>query len=141
MLGAAGPDDARAAPARRLDETPAAGGAPPPAGGPAALVSRLREVHLAMLDAVLGGDGLTRVAALAADAVGAPVAIVLPRLGATAVVGRAARRPTRCRRTSWTRCAATSATASRTGRPRCPPASPRRCRSRRATRPWAPCCC
>ena len=86
MLGAAGPDDARAAPARRLDETPAAGGAPPPAGGPAALVSRLREVHLAMLDAVLGGDGLARVAALAADAAGAPVAIVLPRLGAAAVV-------------------------------------------------------
>ena len=87
MLGAAGPDDVRAVPARRLDETSAAGGAPPPAGGPAALVSRLREVHLAMLDAVLGGDGLARVAALAADAVGAPVAIVLPRLGAAAVVG------------------------------------------------------
>src|SRR4051794_3233491 len=40
-----------------------------------------------MLDAVLGGDGLARVAALAAGAVGAPVAIVLPRLGAAAVVG------------------------------------------------------
>src|SRR3954452_3534364 len=84
MLGAAGPDDARAVPPA-LHETPAAGGAPPPAGGPAALVSRLREVHLAMLDAVLGGDGLQRVAALAAGAAGAPVAIVLPRLGAAAV--------------------------------------------------------
>src|SRR4051812_42180389 len=48
------------------------------------LVARLREVHLAMLDAVLGGDGLERVAALAADAAGAPVAIVVPRLGAAA---------------------------------------------------------
>jgi sugar diacid utilization regulator len=45
------------------------------------LVARLRAVHLEMLDAVLGGDGLPRVAALAADAAGAPVAIVVPRLG------------------------------------------------------------
>jgi sugar diacid utilization regulator len=37
-----------------------------------------------MLDAVLGGDGLARVAELAADAAGAPVAIVIPRLGAAA---------------------------------------------------------
>src|SRR3954462_15992999 len=35
-----------------------------------------------MLDAVLSGEGLARVAALAADAAGAPVAIVVPRLGA-----------------------------------------------------------
>jgi sugar diacid utilization regulator len=35
-----------------------------------------------MVDAVLGGDGLDKVAALAADAAGAPVAIVIPRLGA-----------------------------------------------------------
>jgi PucR family transcriptional regulator, purine catabolism regulatory protein len=48
------------------------------------LVERLRAVHLEMVDAVLGGDGLDRVAALASDAAGAPVAIVIPRLGAIA---------------------------------------------------------
>ena len=56
-----------------------------PAGGPAGaagLVARLRAVHLEMLDAVLSGDGLQRVATLAADAAGAPVAIVVPRIGA-----------------------------------------------------------
>jgi PucR family transcriptional regulator, purine catabolism regulatory protein len=58
-----------------------------PAG--AALVERLRAVHLEMVDAVLGGDGLGRVAQLAADAAGAAVAIVVPRLGA-AVVSRGA---------------------------------------------------
>jgi len=51
-----------------------------PAG--ARLVERLRAVHLEMMDAVLGGDGLGRVAQLAADAGGATVAIVVPRLGA-----------------------------------------------------------
>jgi PucR family transcriptional regulator, purine catabolism regulatory protein len=51
-----------------------------PRGG--GLVERLRAVHLEMVDAVLGGDGLGRVAALASDAAGAPVAIVIPRLGA-----------------------------------------------------------
>jgi DNA-binding PucR family transcriptional regulator len=50
----------------------------------AALVERLRAVHLEMVDAVLGGDGLGRVAQLAADAAGAMVAIVVPRLGAAA---------------------------------------------------------
>jgi PucR family transcriptional regulator, purine catabolism regulatory protein len=45
------------------------------------LVERLRAVHLQMLDAVLTGDGLAAVAALAADAAGGPVAIVVPRLG------------------------------------------------------------
>jgi sugar diacid utilization regulator len=59
--------------------TPASPGGP--AGGAAGLVARLRAVHLEMLDAVLGGDGLPRVAALAAGAAGAPVAIVVPRLG------------------------------------------------------------
>jgi DNA-binding PucR family transcriptional regulator len=53
-----------------------------PAG--VALVERLRAVHLEMVDAVLGGDGLGRVAQLAADAAGAGVAIVVPRLGAAA---------------------------------------------------------
>jgi sugar diacid utilization regulator len=40
-----------------------------------------------MVDAVLGGDGLERVARLAADAAGAPVAIVIPRLGAATAAG------------------------------------------------------
>ncbi|MEA2340700.1 MAG: hypothetical protein QOG11_777, partial [Solirubrobacteraceae bacterium] len=51
------------------------------------LVERLRSVHLQMVDAVLGGDGLERVARLAADAAGAPVAIVIPRLGAATAAG------------------------------------------------------
>jgi sugar diacid utilization regulator len=50
---------------------------PPPAAG---LVERLRAVHLAMVDAVLGGEGLPRVAELAAGAAATPVAIVVPRL-------------------------------------------------------------
>jgi len=54
-----------------------------PRGG--GIVERLRAVHLEMVDAVLGGDGLGRVAALAAEAAGAPVAIVIPRLGAIAM--------------------------------------------------------
>ncbi len=53
-----------------------------PAGD--SLVGRLRAVHLEMVDAVLGGDGLGRVAQLASDATGAGVAIVVPRLGAAA---------------------------------------------------------
>src|SRR5918995_3147546 len=48
------------------------------------LVERLRAVHLEMVDAVLGGDGLARVAQLAADAAGGPVVIIVPRLGAAA---------------------------------------------------------
>jgi sugar diacid utilization regulator len=46
-----------------------------------ALVEHLRSVHLEMVGAVLGGQGLERVAALAGEAAGAPVAIVVPRLG------------------------------------------------------------
>jgi DNA-binding PucR family transcriptional regulator len=42
---------------------------------------RLRAIHLEMVDAVLTGDGLPRVAELAGRAVGARVAIVVPRLG------------------------------------------------------------
>jgi sugar diacid utilization regulator len=48
------------------------------AAGP--LVERLRGVHLAMVEAVVGGDGLREVARLASQAAGAPVAIVVPRL-------------------------------------------------------------
>jgi sugar diacid utilization regulator len=55
-----------------------------PRGGAGGIVERLRAVHLEMVDAVLGGDGLERVAALAAEAAGAPVAVVIPRLGAVA---------------------------------------------------------
>ncbi len=66
MLGAAGE--------KREPAAPRGGG----------IVERLRAVHLEMVDAVLGGDGLDRVAALAAEAAGAPVAIVIPRLGAVA---------------------------------------------------------
>ena len=62
-------------------EQPQQGGA----AAPPSLVERLRAVHLAMVDAVLGGDGLGRVAELAAAASGGPVAIVVPRLGAAAV--------------------------------------------------------
>src|ERR671917_356233 len=50
----------------------------------APLIERLRAVHLEMVDAVLGGDGLGRVAELAAQAAGAGVAIVVPRLGPAA---------------------------------------------------------
>jgi len=52
--------------------------APPTA---ATLVERLRGLHLRMVDAVLTGDGLERVAELTAEAVGGSVAIVIPRLG------------------------------------------------------------
>jgi len=51
----------------------------------ATLVERLRGLHLRMVDAVLAGDGLERVAELAAEAVAGAVAIVVPRLG-TAVM-------------------------------------------------------
>jgi sugar diacid utilization regulator len=61
-----------------------AAGAQPSEPGGATLVERLRAVHLEMVDAVLSGDGLGRVAQLAADAAGATVAIVVPRLGAAA---------------------------------------------------------
>ena len=52
---------------------------------PSELVGRLRALHLKMVEAVLGGDGLQEVARLAADAAGAAVAIVVPRLGSAVV--------------------------------------------------------
>jgi DNA-binding PucR family transcriptional regulator len=52
-------------------------------------MERLRAVHLRMVDAVLGGDGLEGVAALAAGETGGVVAIVVPRLGAAAASGPA----------------------------------------------------
>lgn len=59
-------------------------GAAPEGGatGEESLVERLRQLHLRMVDAVLGGEGLARVAELACEAAGGPVAIVVPRLGA-----------------------------------------------------------
>ena len=53
------------------------------------LMGRLRALHLEMVEAVMGGDGLDRVARLTADAAGAPVAIVVPRLGTLAASGLA----------------------------------------------------
>lgn len=46
-----------------------------------------RSVQLQMVEAVLGGEGLARVARLAEEATGRPVAIVVPRLGAAEVSG------------------------------------------------------
>ncbi|HVE67109.1 MAG TPA: helix-turn-helix domain-containing protein [Solirubrobacteraceae bacterium] len=66
---------------------PAAPGGDSPVGDAPPLVGRLRGVHLEMVDAVLGGDGLDRVAELAAQAAGAPVALVVPRLGVRAAGG------------------------------------------------------
>jgi sugar diacid utilization regulator len=43
--------------------------------------TRLRTVHMDMVAAVVAGEGLGRVCNLAADAVKAPVAVVVPRLG------------------------------------------------------------
>jgi sugar diacid utilization regulator len=54
---------------------------------PGALVARLRVVHLEMVDAVLSGEGLHRVAELAARVTGAPVAVIVPRLGVAAISG------------------------------------------------------
>ena len=61
----------------------AAGGAA--AAAPSPDPGRLRAVHLRMVEAVLGGGGLGEVAELAAEAAGAPVAVVVPRLGAAVV--------------------------------------------------------
>jgi DNA-binding PucR family transcriptional regulator len=52
-------------------------------------MDRVRAVHLRMVDAVLGGDGLEGVATLAAGETGGVVAIVVPRLGAAAASGPA----------------------------------------------------
>src|ERR1700710_933377 len=51
------------------------------------LVERLRGVHLRMVDAVLGGDGLAQVALLASEAADSPVAIIVPRLDAAFAAG------------------------------------------------------
>ena len=41
-----------------------------------------RSAHLEMVGAVLAGDGLERVAEIASSHAGAPVAVIVPRLGA-----------------------------------------------------------
>src|SRR3954454_6627082 len=77
-------------------EDPAARGAPgpgapapaPAASGSPELVARLREVHLEMMDAVLSGDGLDRVAELAGGPAGGAGAVVVPPLGAVACGGQ-----------------------------------------------------
>src|SRR3954447_25032439 len=56
----------------------------------ATVIERLRAVHLRMVDAVLGGDGLEGVATLAAGETGGVVAIVVPRLGGSAASAPAA---------------------------------------------------
>jgi sugar diacid utilization regulator len=56
-----------------------------PDSGSTGLVTRLRELHLQMVDAVLGGEGLGRVAQLVSGVVGGPVAILVPRLAVAAV--------------------------------------------------------
>ena len=44
-------------------------------------VATPRGAHLEMVGAVLAGDGLERVAEIASEHAGAPVAVVVPRLG------------------------------------------------------------
>jgi sugar diacid utilization regulator len=63
-----------------------------PAGPSAPLIERLRSIHLEMVEAVLGGEGLGRVAELAAAAAGAPVAIVVPRLNEAVAAPEAPKR-------------------------------------------------
>jgi hypothetical protein len=55
---------------------------PRPARRPAS-VAQLRQVHLGMLDAVLGGGGVASVARLAAGALGGTVVVTLPALDLT----------------------------------------------------------
>ena len=55
------------------------------ATGVPTLVERLRRVHQKMVDAALVGDGFDRMAELAANEAGRPVAIVVPALGVAVV--------------------------------------------------------
>ena len=64
-----------------MDDGAARAAAPSPVGGEP-LAQRLRAVHVRMVEAVLGGGGLGEVAELAAEAAGAPVAVIVPRLDA-----------------------------------------------------------
>ncbi len=51
------------------------------AGGGGPLLDRLRAAHVRMVEAVMCGEGLQEVAAIASRAAGVPVAIVVPRAG------------------------------------------------------------
>jgi sugar diacid utilization regulator len=82
---------ARGAPAPGDDGAPA--GPSPDAGASGSLVEQLRAVHLSMVEAVLGGEGLGRVAELASEAAGGPVAIVVPRLGVAVAAPAASAAP------------------------------------------------
>src|SRR4051794_39945324 len=53
---------------------------------PTQLVERLRDVHASMVDAVLSGERMRDVAAIAARRIGRPVAVVIPDLGYDLVV-------------------------------------------------------
>ena len=53
----------------------------PSARGSGSLPATPRGAHLEMVGAVLAGEGLERVAEIASDHAGAPVAVVVPRLG------------------------------------------------------------
>ena len=50
-------------------------------GAPALLAEGLRDIHAAMVDAILSGDGMHEVAAIAGRRIGAPVAVLIPELG------------------------------------------------------------
>lgn len=70
---------APAAAARRLRRAPPQASATP--------TDWLREAHQAMLDAVLGGEGLAGVAEIAAEGARSPLAVIVPSLG-SAIVAR-----------------------------------------------------
>jgi DNA-binding PucR family transcriptional regulator len=91
------PREPREDPGREADAAARAGAFAPDGvdGAPGTLLGRLREVHLEMVDAVLGGEGLPRVAELAARAARAPVAIVVPQLGAATGAPAGSRAQTR----------------------------------------------
>ena len=57
---------------------------------PTGALDQLRAVHQEMVEAVLHGEGMERVAVLASERVGRPVAIVVPSAGLATVVPRAA---------------------------------------------------
>ena len=97
--------------------------------------AELRTLHLAMLDAVLVGEGLGTVADLAAAECGGPVVLIVPRLevlAPSADVRRRAISPS---------CAATCSSAAAAASHRCRPGSPPRSRSPPAPSCSARSCC
>ncbi len=80
-----GPTVGKRAAAKPKRAAAAPAGAAAESAEPQELAERLRTVHLEMVDAVLTGEGLPRVAELAGRAIGARVAIVVPRLGVACV--------------------------------------------------------